>query len=104
MDSQIALSPVVEIKDIPSREALLELLSRELVVVTFNKLNGDERKMTCTLIAEHLPAATRDDPLSQTKIRNLEEKNIVVWDTNAASWRSFRYDRVSNVEVAIQIE
>lgn len=101
MDSQTKLSQVADtvaaLKGIPTREALLELLSQELVEVTFNKLNGDERVMSCTLRENYLPPAKKDDPLSQTKIRNLEEKNIVVWDITAQAWRSFRYDRVSKV-------
>ena len=102
MDSQTKSSQVADsiadLKGIPSREVLLELLSKELVEVTFNKLDGDQRVMTCTLRSNYLPEAKRDDALSQTKVRNLEEKTIVVWDTNANAWRSFRYDRVTNVK------
>jgi hypothetical protein len=101
MDSQTASSQVAnavaELKGIPTREALLELLQTSLVQVTFNKISGDERVMTCTLKPDHLPAATKEDPLSQTKIRNLEAENIVVWDVNANAWRSFRYNRVTKV-------
>ena len=101
MDSQTKSSPVADtvaaLKGIPTREALLELLSEEIVEVTFDKLNGDERTMSCTLRSNYLPEAKREDPLSQTKIRNLEEKTIVVWDINAEAWRSFRYDRVKKV-------
>lgn len=106
MDSQTKSSQVADsiaaIKGIPTREVLLELLSRELVQVTFNKLNGDERVMTCTLRSSYLPEAKRDDALSQTKVRNLEEKTIVVWDTNANAWRSFRYDRVTKIETVFE--
>lgn len=88
---------IAALKGIPTKEALVELLSQELVEITFDKLNGDERTMTCTLSKSFLPEAKKEDPLSQTKIRNLEEKTIVVWDTKAQSWRSFRYDRVKKV-------
>jgi hypothetical protein len=102
MDSQTKSSQVADtvaaIKGIPTREALVELLSQELVEVTFKKLDGDERVMTCTLRANYLPEAKREDPLSQTKIRNLEEKTVVVWDINANAWRSFRYDRIIKVQ------
>lgn len=89
---------VAAIKGIPTRETLLELLSEELVEVTFNKLDGAERIMTCTLRSNYLPEAKRDDPLTQTKIRNLEEKTMIVWDINANAWRSFRYDRVTKIQ------
>ena len=92
---------IADLKGIPTREELVETLGNEIVDVTFKKLSGDERKMKCTLIPSMLPPAQRDDKLSQTKIRNLEEKTIVVWaiDIEPSTWRSFRYDRITKVEV-----
>ena len=92
---------VAALKGIPTKEQLLEMLSKEVVDVTFQKLSGDERTMKCSLIPSMLPPAQRDDKLSQTKIRNLEEKTIVVWaiDIEPSAWRSFRYDRIKKVEV-----
>lgn len=90
---------VADLKGLPTREELVKLLSEELVEVTFNKLDGDERVMTCTLQESVLPNANRDDKLSQTKVRNLEDKVVVVWDTKATGFRSFRYDRVTKVEI-----
>ena len=92
---------VAALKGIPTREELVEMLGNEIVDVTFQKLSGDERKMKCTLIPSMLPPAQRDDKLSQTKIRNLEEKTLVVWaiDIEPSAWRSFRYDRVKKVEI-----
>ena len=92
---------VAALKGIPTREELVEMLCKEIVDVTFQKLSGDERKMKCTLIPSMLPPAQRDDKLSQTKIRNLEEKTLVVWaiDIEPSAWRSFRYDRVKKVEI-----
>ena len=105
MDSQTKSSKVAEtvasLKGIPTKQELVEMLGKEIVDVTFQKLSGDERKMKCTLIPSMLPPAQRDDKLSQTKIRNLEEKTLVVWaiDIEPSAWRSFRYDRVKKVEV-----
>ena len=105
MDSQTKSSKVAEtvasLKGIPTKEELVETLSKEIVDVTFQKLSGDERTMKCTLIPSMLPPAQRDDKLSQTKIRNLEDKTLVVWavDIEPSAWRSFRYDRVKKVEV-----
>ena len=105
MDSQTESSKVADtvaaLKGIPTRQELLDLLSDEIVDVTFQKLSGDDRKMKCTLIPSMLPPAQRDDKLSQTKIRNLEDKTLVVWaiDIEPSAWRSFRYDRVKKVEV-----
>lgn len=92
---------VAALKGIPTRQELLDLLSDEIVDVTFDKLSGDERTMKCTLIPSMLPPAQRDDKLSQTKVRNLEDKVFVVWaiDIEPHAWRSFRYDRVKKVAV-----
>ncbi len=105
MDSQTVSSQVADavaaLKGIPTRQELLDLLGDEIVDVTFDKLSGDERTMRCTLIPELLPAAQRDDKLSQTKVRNLEDKVFVVWamDIEPQAWRSFRYDRVKKVSI-----
>lgn len=105
MDSQTkssqAADTVAALKGIPTREELLDLLSREIVDVTFDKLSGDERTMKCTLIPSMLPPAQREDKLSQTKVRNLEDKVFVVWaiDIEPNAWRSFRYDRIKKVVV-----
>jgi hypothetical protein len=104
-DSQTKSSKVADtiaaLKGIPTRQELLDLLGDEIVYVTFDKLSGDERTMKCTLIPELLPAAQRDDKLSQTKIRNLEDQVFVVWavDIDPPAWRSFRYDRVKKVSI-----
>ena len=101
MSSTKVQETVAALKGIPTREELVELLGKEICDITFKKLNGDERKMKCTLVPSMLPLANRDDKLSQTKIRNLEEKVFVVWaiDIEPSAWRSFRYDRVSAVEI-----
>ena len=101
MSSTKVQETVAALKGIPTREELVELLGKEICDITFKKVNGDERKMKCTLVPSMLPPANRDDKLSQTKIRNLEEKVFVVWaiDIEPSAWRSFRYDRVSAVEI-----
>jgi len=105
MDSQTKSSKVADtvatLKGIPTKQELVEMLGNVIVDVTFQKLSGDDRKMKCTLIPSMLPPAQRDDKLSQTKIRNLEDKTLVVWaiDIEPSAWRSFRYDRVKKVEV-----
>lgn len=88
---------VAELKGIPTRQELVEQLSQGIVEVTFNKMNGDQRTMLCTLKTELLPAATKDDTLSQARVRTVEDQVVVVWDTVTNGWRSFRYDRVTNV-------
>lgn len=90
---------VASMKGIPTREELLELLHKEVVEVTFTKLNGDERVMPCTLIESYLPPATKTDPMTQKKVREITDKVVSVWAVESKGFRSFRYDRVKKVTV-----
>ena len=90
---------VAALKGIPTRQELMETLQKEVAVVTFKKLNGDERKMPCTLITSFLPPAKKDDPMTQKKVREVSDKVCAVWAVEAKGFRSFRYDRVTKVEV-----
>lgn len=103
MDSQTVSSQVADalaaLKGIPTREDLKLLLEHNVVVVDFTKLNGDRRVMTCTTRSDIKPPATKVDPLSQKKIREINDAVVGVWDVNAQGWRSFRYDRVNSATV-----
>jgi hypothetical protein len=66
-------------------------------VVTFTKVNGDKRVMTCTLQEGVIPPATKTDPLSQKKVRAVNPEVCSVWDVNAQGWRSFRWANVVEV-------
>jgi hypothetical protein len=90
---------IAELKGIPTQEDLLNLLEQNVLVVDFAKLNGDKRVMTCTLREDMKPAATKADPLSQKKVREVSDKVVSVWDVNAKGWRSFRYERVNKVDI-----
>ena len=96
MDSQTKSSQVADtvasLKGIPTKEELIKLLKKEVVEVTFTKLNGDERVMPCTLIESFFP-----DPKKEAEQRN--EKTVAVWSVESKGFRSFRYDRVTNVKV-----
>jgi|AntAceMinimDraft_12_1070368.scaffolds.fasta_scaffold57693_3 hypothetical protein len=90
---------VANLKGIPTKEQLMEMLRKEVVEVTFLKLDGDERKMPCTLKPSLLPAVAKEDPLTQKKVREISDKVIAVWAPGSNGFRSFRYDRVTKVEV-----
>ena len=86
-------------KGIPTRDELMEQLRKDVLVVTFKKLDGDERTMPCTLITSFLPPAKKDDPMTQKKVREVSDKVCAVWAVESKGFRSFRYDRVTKVEV-----
>ena len=89
---------IAELKGLPTKAALMEQLTTEVLEVTFLKINGDKRIMTCTLKDDIKPKATKTDPMSQKAIRTISDKVCSVWDINAKGWRSFRYDNVQEVK------
>ena len=95
---------VASLKGIPTKTDLKLLLSQNVVVVDFTKLNGDKRVMTCTLREDIKPAAIKADPMSQTKVREVSDAVVSVWDVNAKGWRSFRYDRINAVNIVEEYE
>jgi len=95
---------VANLKGIPTKEELKLLLSQNVLTVDFTKLDGDKRVMTCTLREDIKPAATKSDPMSQKKVREVSDAVVSVWDVNAKGWRSFRYDRINAVDVVEEYE
>ena len=95
----IVQDKVAELKGIPTRIALMEQLEKEVLEVTFLKINGDKRVMTCTLKDDIKPKAAKTDPMSLKAIRTVSDKVCSVWDVNAKGWRSFRYDNVQGIRL-----
>lgn len=77
-----------------TREEMITELTQRTCRVIFKKTNGEERDMMCTLQEGVVPPATKEDPLTQKKVRSINEEVIPVWDVNANGWRSFRVDSV----------
>jgi hypothetical protein len=102
MDSQTKSSQVAEtvaaLKDIPTKDRLYEMLTKDTYNVTFDKLDGTERKMLCTLMPWFLTSAIGD--ANAASAYNPGDKNLTVWSMESNAWRSFRYDRVKKVELA----
>jgi hypothetical protein len=88
-----AAKAVAEMKGIPIEKDLIEKLKEETLVVTFKKLDGDERVMTCTKSFDAIPEESRPKTDKEPKAGT-----VTVWDINAKGWRSFKYDRVTKVE------
>jgi len=94
-EESIVQGKVAEMKGVPAHDELVKQLQNEVVVVTFNKMNGDQRIMTCTKSFDVIPEE------NHPKSDNTPKKGVVtVWDTTAQGWRSFKYDRVTNVDSA----
>jgi len=87
---------VADKKGIPTEEQLNKTLREETLVVTFNKLDGAERVMTCTKSFDIIPEANHPKSDKPGK-----EGTVTVWDVNANGWRSFKYERVTKVEKVV---
>jgi hypothetical protein len=101
LDSQTNLSQPDEslaaLKGIPTKDVFLEMLHKDVYQVTFNKLDGDQRVMTCTLAAHYLPEHKDGTGQIVKETNPAEAKNVTVWDLNAKGWRSFHYTRVTRI-------
>lgn len=74
-------------------ETLKNLLKTNVMVVTFNKVNGDKRIMNCTLREDVLPEYDSDST------RKKSDNVLSVWDVDRGDWRSFRYDSVTSFQI-----
>lgn len=70
----------------PLREEILNTLRQGIYEVTFNKVNGEQRVMPCTLKEDLLPAAKQKDETAKER----KGDAISVWCTDAQAWRSFK--------------
>jgi hypothetical protein len=84
---------VAELKGVPTEQELIEQLQKEVLTVTFLKLDGDKRVMDCTKSFSVIPEASHPKSDKPSK-----EGTVTVWDINAKGWRSFKYDRVQVVD------
>lgn len=74
-------------------ETLSNLLKTNVMVVTFNKTNGEKRIMNCTLQENYLPEYNSDS--TKKKSDNV----LAVWDIDRKGWRSFRFDSVTSYQI-----
>jgi WYL_2, Sm-like SH3 beta-barrel fold len=85
------------------RAQLNQLLQENVAEVTFVKVDGTVRTMPVTLKKELLPPARAEDPVSQKRVRELNEAVMVAWCTDKKEWRSFRVDNVTDIGIITQL-
>lgn len=82
-----------------NREELTERLKTKESVVTFTKLNGEQRIMTCTLDPALIPEEAMPKGTKEKKEPSAKQlENIGVYDLNAKGWRSFKVANVTDVQ------
>lgn len=77
---------------------LKEKFQNGVVTVVFEKLDGTERVLKGTLLAEYLPDKTLE---AGNEFEHKEENKdiLAVWDVEANGWRSFRVNSVKQLLV-----
>lgn len=83
-----------------TRQEIIDKLKAGTYNVTFTKVNGEERTIPFTLQGNMIPPATKDDSVSQEKVRNINEAVIVAYAVDKKAWRSFRVENVKKIEEA----
>ena len=72
-------------------------LKNGVVTVVFEKQDGTDRVMKCTLSEDIVPA------LDTTAVKQKRVANpdiLAVWDTEADGWRCFRFDSIKSIQYA----
>jgi len=83
------------------RDWMYSVLKETQLQVEFTKADGSHRSMTCTL-NESL-GAKPVNKLATDKPELIDKKETcIVWDCNANSWRSFRWDRLRKIALSIE--
>ena len=76
-------------------DELRELLTTDVVTVTFTKKDGNKREMICTMIQDYLPPLKEPNP----NIKYGPSPFIVTaWDLEQNDWRSFKFDSILSIE------
>lgn len=75
-----------------------DVLSKHTLKVVFEKKDGSERTMYCTLNPEHLP---EKDETKQSAPRKYAPDVIPVLDVELGEWRSFRVGSVKSLELQV---
>lgn len=74
------------------------------VTITFTKKDGSERVMNCTIKPELIPQELHESNTNNTvdfpipkKEKKVNRDVMPVYDIEAKSWRSFRWDSITQV-------
>ena len=78
------------------KETYIALLKDGVCTVKFDKADGTERKMRCTLNEKLLPEDDRAGAVA-VALKPSNDNVVACWDLDKAGWRSFRIDSVIDV-------
>jgi hypothetical protein len=76
-------------------QLIKDLLQKNILNVTFTKVDGTERVMNCTLRSDIVtPYEKKTD-----RVKAANSDIVTVWDIDKEAWRSFNYDSVKDFAV-----
>lgn len=86
-----------------TKDQLHDLIKENVQVVSFKKVDGSTRHMTCTLDIGLMPDVVVTKLLENDNkpVKAPNDKVLAVYDIKAAGWRSFRIDSVFKVEKSL---
>ena len=73
----------------------IDELKNNICTVVFTKVNGEARRMRCTLQENLLPAKETESTRKQN------DDVVSVWDLENEGWRSFRKDSVVDFAIVL---
>lgn len=76
-----------------------EALRENTLHITFEKVNGDLRGMSCTLMEKYLPAKEETPDNVEKKPRETNDETLIVWDLDKEAWRSIRIKSIIGVTI-----
>ncbi len=76
-----------------SKTDVIDILHSNVAEVTFDKQNGEERIMTCTLMESFVSPYLR----KTERQKKQNESTIAAFDLNKKEWRSFRVDSIKAI-------
>ena len=79
-----------------AREEVVAGLKSGFAIVAFDKKNGQQRVMRCTLDPQYLPEMTEASKAKKAKPVN--DEVVSVWDMDKNGWRSFRLDSIQKID------
>ena len=75
------------------REELVTRLRNDVLEIEFNRVDGEYRHMTATLVPQFLPKQLDEENSNHKSNPNV----VALWDVNKGAWRSVRLDRVISI-------
>ena len=76
---------------------LKETLRDGVFTVVFEKVDGTERTMQCTLNTALMPPQLLTEEQNAAKVRTENSDVLSVWDMEKNGWRSFHVSKVKEV-------